>query len=174
MEQWLEFHRILITQGELWRLVTGHFTHLGPTHWLINLSGLLFVMFINPLFVFSRQGLGAVLFLCLWVSTGLWFLDPDLIIYRGFSGVLHGLFFLAVITSKVHRRYVQVAVLSAFSLKVMFEQLSDYEGSAFSFDINGVVVYNAHLYGFLGGALLTACYFFIKKVMGRKSASHSR
>ena len=39
----LRFDRGGIAAGELWRLLTGHFVHLGVSHTLLNLAGLLLV-----------------------------------------------------------------------------------------------------------------------------------
>jgi len=37
------YERDAISQGGIWRLVTGHFTHIGPVHLALNLLGLLFI-----------------------------------------------------------------------------------------------------------------------------------
>src|SRR5210317_1674528 len=41
--EWLRFERAGIASGEAWRLVTGHFVHLGISHTILNLAGLILV-----------------------------------------------------------------------------------------------------------------------------------
>ena len=37
------YDRLQIENGEYWRLVSGHFVHLGTTHLLLNMAGLVLV-----------------------------------------------------------------------------------------------------------------------------------
>ena len=39
--EYLQYQRHAIEHGQVWRLLTGHWVHLGATHFLLNLFGLL-------------------------------------------------------------------------------------------------------------------------------------
>ena len=41
---WLDYRRELIAGGEVWRLFSGHFTHLNLAHAVMNAAGLLLVL----------------------------------------------------------------------------------------------------------------------------------
>jgi len=84
----MEYQRSLIEQGEYWRFITGHFVHVGPEHLVVNLLGAVFILILNWRMMASLTGLTATFFLAFWVSTGLWFLNPEVEGYSGFSGIL--------------------------------------------------------------------------------------
>jgi rhomboid family GlyGly-CTERM serine protease len=149
----LRYDRGAILQGEWWRLVSGHFVHGGAIHGLLNLLGL------GILLVLLRPADGAralasqLLLLALLVSAGLWWLNPELERYLGFSGVLHGLFAL-----HVTRRLMTgspAALLTALLLgKLLHEQaMGPAAGTAVL--IGMPVAADAHIYGALAGILLS-------------------
>ena len=153
----LRFDRIWLVQGESWRLVTGHLTHLGGAHLALNAAGLLLVWFLVGE-RFDAAGwwivIGStitVINICFWV------LDPGLVWYVGLSGLLHGLLSAGIVT-KLRPPDGETLLLAALlSGKLAWEQFSGpLPGSEVT--SGGPVVVNAHLYGALGGvigALLT-------------------
>ena len=44
VEAW-RFDRGLVSQGDIWLLLTGHIVHLNWSHWLLNMAGLAIVAF---------------------------------------------------------------------------------------------------------------------------------
>jgi rhomboid family GlyGly-CTERM serine protease len=151
-DEWLRFDRELIAGGQAWRLVSGHLVHLGWTHLLLNLAGLLLVWFLVGSELNTRQWL-VVLGICFAaVSGGLWYLDADLRWYVGLSGVLHGLLIAGLLQSFSTRSPETVAVTLALCAKLAYEQLQGpLPGSQ---DIaGGPIAVNAHLYGFVAGGL---------------------
>lgn len=164
--EWGRYEREAIEAGETWRLVTGHFVHLGWGHLWLNLAtlGLLAVIFDEAL---SAIG-------CLWVllgsiigiDAGLYLLQPGVAWYVGLSGVLHGVI-AAGSLSLLGRDQTQFGLFIAAALiaKLSFEQ--GFGPLPFTQSASGgPVVVAAHLYGAVGGtvAMLPALWrrhFFV-------------
>jgi rhomboid family GlyGly-CTERM serine protease len=87
----LKYDRLAIGDGEYWRLLSGHFAHLGPEHLLLNLAGLVLVWLLVGRQYTTPQWLIVTAFSLVIISLGFWFLDRNLIWYVGLSGLLHGL-----------------------------------------------------------------------------------
>ena len=67
------YDRLQIENGEYWRLLTGHFVHLGPTHLVLNMAGLVLVWLLVGRY-FSRPQWLQVLGIILLVTTAsFWF-----------------------------------------------------------------------------------------------------
>lgn len=156
----LRWDREALAAGEAWRLVTGHLTHLGPQHLLLNLAGLALVwLLVGERLPERRWWLVAALG-ALAIDAGFWWLDTGLGWYVGLSGVLHALF-AAGIVAGLAAAPVESAVLGAvLAGKLAFEQLSGpLPGSEVS--SGGPVIVNAHLYGAIAGALAGAVMTYI-------------
>ena len=84
---WATFDRTAIASGQLWRLVTGHWTHWSGEHLVWDL--LVFAVVGGAL---ELRGGRRVFLLCavlsaLLISAGVWVLQPDMVEYRGLSGI---------------------------------------------------------------------------------------
>lgn len=146
----LRFDRAGISGGEFWRLLTGHFVHLGWGHLVLNVLGLILVWSICGRAFSARGWCLVLLLLLLGIDVGLWFFDPGLEWYVGLSGLLHGML-MAGILMMVLAGSRDLLVLGLLVVaKVIWEQLSGplpgSEGLA-----GAAVVVNAHLYGALAG-----------------------
>ena len=150
-DQWL-FNRSEIENGHYTSLLTGHFVHLSSYHLLINLGGLLLILLINRSIVLSIKGVVAVGFLCLWTSIAVFLFDPGIRYYGGLSGVLHGLFFLAVMKNHIYTQAEKYLLTGGLVFKIALEQ-SGLFGSSLIADGLRIAV-DAHLYGFLGGCTI--------------------
>lgn len=155
--QWLDlvevlrFDRQLIQQGEVWRLLSAHFTHAGNSHLAMNLAGVLIVMLFFSSYAGVYYWILAIVFISLLTSLGLW-VDQQLFWYVGFSGVLHGLFVLGGYHEYQRYKLSGVLLLLVIVLKLLWEQLvGALPGSASLAE--GKVAVNAHLYGALAGGL---------------------
>ncbi|MCH8804552.1 MAG: rhombosortase [Planctomycetes bacterium] len=148
----LEFDRAAIGAGELWRLLTGHWTHWSFEHlfWDVIVLVVLGVLCERT----TRGAFGATVVLsALAISTSVWFARPDLAFYRGLSGLDSALFVLyGVLVIRRHRladwRGVAMLVaLAGFVGKILFEfvtgdaLLVDAQSAGFS------VVIEAHVVG---------------------------
>jgi rhomboid family GlyGly-CTERM serine protease len=146
----LRFDRAGIAGGEFWRLLTGHFVHLGWTHWALNVLGLILVWSICGRAFSLRRWCMVLLLVLVGIDAGLWFLDPGLEWYVGLSGLLHGMLMAGIVALlfKGSRELLLLGLLVA--AKVAWEQLGGaVPGSEWL--AGAAVVVNAHLYGALGG-----------------------
>jgi rhomboid family GlyGly-CTERM serine protease len=151
----LRYDRDAIAGGEIWRLISGHFVHLGLSHWLYNGVGLLLIWFLVGQFLRSSQWLLVTWLSILCIDAGFWILEPQLQWYVGLSGLQHG-YLVAGILAGYGERRAEMAVLGAVIIgKLLYEQLvGPIPGSEFS--SGGAVVTAAHLYGAIGGLIASA------------------
>ena len=151
----LRFDRAAIGDGEVWRLVSGHFVHLGTPHLLLNAAGLVLVWY---LFGRDMRVTGWLTVLVLGIaaiSGGLWVLDPRLGWYVGLSGVLHGMLAAGIAASVSTSRTDALLLAILLAAKLAYEQIAGpLPGSENS--AGGPVVVDAHLYGALAGGLTGA------------------
>jgi len=150
--EWFSLDREAIATGELWRLVSGHLVHLGLSHLLLNIAGLLLIWYLIGTAFSRSQWMLGLLIVIIAVDLGLWFLEPQLFRYVGLSGLLHGLL-VAGIAGSLSARRIDVLVLGIAVLgKLTYEQLvGPLPGSEES--TGGTVIVASHLYGAIGGAI---------------------
>jgi rhomboid family GlyGly-CTERM serine protease len=154
----LQFDRAAISVAELWRLISGHFVHLGPNHFFLNAFGLVLVWLLVGMRFTLRQWLIVIVVSIAGIDAGLWFFDPQLTWYVGMSGFLHGMLAAGIVKGfqAVPREATIVGVVVL--MKIMFEQLiGPLPGSEQS--AGGDVVVNAHLYGVLAGVATAAVFW---------------
>ncbi len=150
--EWLRYDRVWIGQGEVWRLVTGHVTHLGWSHLMLNSAGLLLVWYLVGGAQTIRNWLRIIAISIATIDVAFWVLYPGLHWYVGMSGFLHGLL-AAGIVSRLPRMQPETAVLLTLLVaKIAWEQFAGpLPGSETT--SGGPVVVAAHLYGAIGGVL---------------------
>ena len=149
----LAYTRHGVAGGELWRLVSGHFVHLGWPHMWLNLAGLaLVVWLVGGVFSWVRWLLVLGLTI-LTIDLGFWFLYPNLAWYVGLSGVLHGLLVGGLLKGVVERDRESMILLGFVLAKLAWEQFSGGPLPGSEATSGGTVIVNAHLYGAVGGAL---------------------
>jgi rhomboid family GlyGly-CTERM serine protease len=148
----LRYDRAAIAGGEIWRLLSGHFVHLGWSHVLLNGAGLLLIAYLVAAFFSLRQWVAIVSIVVVGTDLGFWFLEPQLNWYVGLSGLLHGLLVAGTIRG-IRERLPEFWFLLAFLAgKLAYEQvLGPIPGSEDA--SGGNVVVAAHLYGAFSGAL---------------------
>ena len=139
---------------EPWRLVTGHFVHLGWPHLVVNLAGFGIVWALFGCALSVRQWLATIVVCTAGVSLGLLWLSPGLDWYVGLSGMLHGLVAAAALRQLLPRPdFVTVMLLLGFAAKLGWEQWAGGDPDTARL-IGGAVIVDAHLYGALTGATL--------------------
>ncbi len=153
--EWLRFDRVGIAAGEVWRLLTGHFVHLGVSHTLLNLAGLVLVWvlvgrsFTWPQWLYVMAGSVAA------IDLGLWFGTTQLEWYVGLSGLLHGMLAAGIAAGLADRSYEALVLAVVVAGKLAWEQLAGpLPGSEAT--SGGAVIVDAHLYGVIGGAAVAA------------------
>jgi rhomboid family GlyGly-CTERM serine protease len=153
-----KYDRLAIADGEYWRLVTGHFVHLGTTHLVLNLAGLVLVWLLVGRYYDTWRWAVVLLVALLTMTAGFWLVDTHLLWYVGLSGVLHGL--LVAGTIQGFRELPSESVIIAIILagKIGWEQLAGPMPGSESVS-GGAVVVNAHLYGAIGGIIAGALFW---------------
>ena len=148
----LRFDRSEIASGEIWRLVTGHIVHLGLSHTLLNVAGLVLVWFLVGREFDPVPWLWVVAASIAAIDLGLWLLSPGLQWYVGLSGLLHGMLVAGVIAGFGKRKLESLVIGFIVAGKLAYEQwMGPLPGSEST--SGGIVIVDAHLYGVIGGAL---------------------
>jgi len=151
-QELFQFQREGLAQGQLWRLFTGHFIHLGWPHALMNLAALGLLVYLLADGLEAASLLALIVASSLTVDAGLWFLQPELEWYVGLSGVLHGLFAGLLLLQWFCRRERYLWLILLLSVKLAWEGMTG--PLPMTADLaGGPVVTIAHLYGTLGGVL---------------------
>jgi len=151
---WLRYDRPAILDGAVWRLLTGHLTHLGWPHLVMNLIGLWLLWLLYGDCMSERSWLGMICLTGVGTSLGLVVLDPKLIWYVGLSGVLHGVFSCGIICrlrTGVSGEWLLLGLLTA---KLGWEQFYGSVPGSAEF-AGGPVIVDAHLYGAIIGAIFS-------------------
>jgi rhomboid family GlyGly-CTERM serine protease len=150
-------YRAATAAPEPWRLLTGHFVHINWIHALINAAAWWIVARLYAPELMPRRQVAVVLVSALCISAGLALMHPTIAWYRGFSGVLHAIFFAGGVqwltTSlrregrlDVRRLWLPVVLVLGGAIKVLVEQPT---GSATPFAewLGAGTVPQAHLAG---------------------------
>lgn len=149
---WLSFDRAAIGAGEAWRLLTGHFVHLGVSHYLLNAAGLVLVWALVGQYLTTARWLFAALAVIAGIDLGFWFFATGLQWYVGLSGLLHGLLAAGILAGWRAGDRDMLALGILVAAKLAYEQfagpLPGSEASA-----GGPVIVDAHLYGAVTGVV---------------------
>jgi rhomboid family GlyGly-CTERM serine protease len=142
----LQFDRVAIAAGQLWRLVTGNLVHLGWWHLFLNELGVLVYVLLCPERLAPAVWLRRLLLLGLGVSLGLYFAVPALDRYVGLSGVMHGLFILGLGRQVMQKDLIAGGCLLYLVAKLSWEL---YSGAPVSDEvaIGGRVATESHFWG---------------------------
>jgi len=166
----LRYDRLAIGGGELWRLASGHFVHLGWSHFALNAVGLVLISYLVAAQFSAVQWLLISLLIIMGIDLGFWFLEPQLAWYVGLSGVLHGLLAAGVASGVRDGQSDSWLLGGLLAIKLIYEQLvgpvPGSEGTS-----GGDVVVAAHLYGAIAGALAGVGHSIMR---GRVTESHRR
>lgn len=158
----LRFDRAGIAAGEVWRLLTGHLVHLGISHTLLNLAGLVLVWVLVGRAYTSKQWLWIMAGSVTAIDLGLWFGAPTLEWYVGLSGLLHGMLAAGIVAGLAERSGEMLFLAVAVAGKLAWEQfagpLPGSEGTS-----GGAVIVDAHLYGVIGGVLVALMLIRVRR-----------
>lgn len=155
------YQRQLITEGEIWRLISGHFLHTNGYHLLLNLAALFMLWALHGRF-YSIKNYSALFLLCsIFTSVGIYYFDQTLIQYVGLSGVLHGVFVFGAIMDIHAKDKTGYLLFLGVWLKIAHEQFYGASTDVSNL-IEASVAVNAHLWGALGGLLFSVVYLYIR------------
>ncbi|MCL1142588.1 rhombosortase [Shewanella gaetbuli] len=150
----LNYQRQAITDGQVWRIVTGNLLHTNMWHLAMNLAGFWVIIFLHELHYKRHTGKLILLFssLCLLEGIGLYLFYPQLQAYVGLSGLLHGLFTFGAIMDIRKGLISGYVLLLGVILKVLYEQ---YFGASADISelISARVATESHLVGVIAGLI---------------------
>ncbi|MDZ7643648.1 MAG: rhombosortase [Woeseiaceae bacterium] len=165
------YGRGAIADGEAWRLLTGHFVHLGGRHLGMNLLALLLIWVLVGRNLRIAQWLAVTAVVIAGIDAGFWWLEPQLEWYVGLSGVLHGLLVAGMLAGWPAARVETLLLGLALVLKLAYEQaVGPLPGSETT--AGGAVVVNAHLYGAIAGAV-AALLLLLRGRVGRTASMYA-
>ena len=156
----LVFNRTSINDGQWWRILSGNLTHSNYPHLLLNLSGLWILGFLFIDTLKTKTFIISVVFLSFIVGFGLYYFNPELHTYYGFSGVLYGLFFVSGISAILQKDYFTGLSVTILVIgKIIWDYFKG--GSTSSAELIGIpVATDAHLYGLIGAMLISVILYF--------------
>ena len=137
-----------LASGEIWRVITAHWVHVGWLHLLLNGLGLVICVILAHPRWSIRRWFTSNLALAIGISLALTLFNPEIGDYAGYSGVLYGLYALAAVRLFSSDRLVAALILTAIVGKVLIEQLKIVDFNTGSL-IGAPVIVDAHLYGLL-------------------------
>jgi len=146
----LVYHRAAIGQGEIWRLLSGHFFHTNGYHLLLNLGAIALLFGLHGRYY--RINSYAMLFLsaALGTSAGIYYFSLELQQYVGLSGVLHGVFIWGALMDIKHKDKTGYLLFAGICLKIIHEQLYGASEDVSNL-IDASVAIDAHLWGAVSG-----------------------
>jgi len=160
--QTLVYQRSLISQGEIWRLFTGHLLHTNGVHLLLNLAALLMLWALHGRFYTITNYVALFLLCAISTSIGIYYYNPSLIQYVGLSGILHGIFVFGAIMDINAKDKTGYLLFIGVWLKIAHEQV--YGASSDVSDlIEASVAVDAHLWGAVGGLVFSTIYLLLPK-----------
>lgn len=153
VSDWLEYHRVAVASGDLWRPLTAWVAQLNPAHWLVNQGGLVLLALLLP-GQWQRQD--ALAFVWVWLLGSVWLAFGPYTQYAGLSGLLYGWLMWALWRSPHYSGLIRGVVALVLVTKVVAENLSGpYVGGAsgVSVFIRGDIAVQSHLAGLMAGVL---------------------
>lgn len=149
--------------GELWRIITANFVHFGWAHTLMNIAA--FLVCYYAFFSNSRQWqfIGLIILCCVFVGTGILYLNPYYAPYAGLSGAIHGLIAAGVLLNREYPLWIRWVAGLCLTGKVMYENSGYFEATDLQKLIDAQVAVESHLYGAIGGTT----YALIEKIVSR-------
>ncbi len=165
------YQRDLIAQGQVWRIFTGHLLHTNSYHLLLNLSALWLLWALHGHYYHYGNYAVLLIFSALITSLGLYLFSPELTSYVGLSGILHGVFIWGAITDIRQQEKTGYLLLLGVILKVAHEQFYGADQSIAQL-IDANVAIDAHLWGCIGGLIVSYYYWQVNKKTLTENNSH--
>ncbi len=156
----LQYDHIAIAQGEWWRFLTSHLTHWTGNHLLWDL--VMFVaLAISALRISKLRTYGTLLAAGILIPIAVWIFQPEMIHYRGLSGLDSALFVFVLLelikkqSTKIQSSMLWLMLIS-FVAKVFYEFITGNTLFVQSMGANISGVPLAHLVGGITGVLFAS------------------
>ena len=159
----LNYQQQAISQGEFWRLFTGHFLHTNGFHLLLNIVAIALLTGLHARYYHLKNYALLFLLITLGTSTGIYYLSPELKDYVGLSGVLHGVFIWGAIMDIKHKEKTGYLLFLGICVKIAHEQFYGASDSIAGL-IDANVAIDAHLWGAISGLLIGIYSFLYPKI----------
>ncbi len=151
----IRYDRTAVGQGELWRIVSGNFVHLGWSHLALNIAGLWLGTWLFGSDKSPRYWLAATLAAAVATGTGLWLFSTSVMWCVGLSGVLHGLMIVGFGGWALAGEKSALWLLAVVVGKMTWEQWGG-DMPWVAAMAGGRVITDAHVWGALGGGVFLA------------------
>ena len=155
------YQRDLVSNGEVWRIFTGHIFHTNGYHLLRNISAVVLLWALHGQFYNPRIYLLLLLISAITSSIGIHFFSLDIHRYVGLSGVLHGVFIWGAFMDIKHKDKTGYILLVGVFIKILHEQFYGASEDVAQL-ISASVAINAHLWGAFGGFII-GIYSYCRK-----------
>ncbi|MEO8279244.1 MAG: rhombosortase [Ideonella sp.] len=146
----LRYERSAVLGGQVWRLVTAHFVHLGWTHCLLNLAAFGLCVLLSRGRLSGRFWWGATGGLAAGIGIALLLGSPEVANYVGLSGVVYGLFVCVLGPQAWRGNRGALIVLLLVLARIAWQVLVESPASQREL-IGGIVIAQAHVYGAVCG-----------------------
>ena len=157
--QALRFERAALLQGQWWRLVTGHWVHLGARHLLLDSAGLVLLWALYARTLRPRNWPLVLACAVAAIDAGLWWAEPQVQWYVGLSGLLHGAWAAGAAALCTRRDRAGAMMLALLVGKLLLEYRTGASVLTGAFP----VVTAAHFFGALGGLIAVAALALARK-----------
>ena len=169
----LQYDRVLVAQGEWWRLLTSHWVHWTGNHLFWDLLAFA-ALSLAALRIARARACGTLLGASVLIPGSIWLFHPGMVYYRGLSGLASALYVFVAMELLARARsdrdrFTALALwglLVAFAAKVAYEVLTGDTLFAQPMGANVSGVPLAHLVGGTVGAVFS--------VAGRRAQSAAR
>lgn len=140
-----------VSKGEIWRIFTSQFVHLGFNHTMLNLVGYLIVSASFREDISPKEEMITLAICSLGVGLGIYLFNPEIGWYVGLSGAIYG-----ILTHYLIIGWQRSAILSGFFGvyligKFIYEQMIAGPDTVTAGLIGGAVAIDSHLYGAITG-----------------------
>ncbi len=143
-------------QGQVWRLVTGHLTHLDWEHYFLNMAAIILSLVVFHHDVKPSHWIGSFLFISVFSSICMTFGYSGYQRYVGFSDVIHGWILLGAASIAHKEPKLTLAIFVLFWLKIVEENMDMHFFTSFA--VTGNVAHESHIYGAIGGILFSLIF----------------
>ncbi len=143
-----------VSNGEIWRLITSQFVHLGFNHTILNLVGYLIISASFREDILPKEEAISLMICTLGVGLGIYWFNPEIDWYVGLSGAIYGLLAHYLIIG--WKRSPTLSLFFGVFLigKFVYEQFISGPDTVTAEVIGGKVAIDSHLYGAITGTAI--------------------
>lgn len=167
----LQYDRLAILHGQIWRIFTGNWVHLGWSHLAEDMVGYVLLWLLFEQVLPSWRCPVLVVLGAVGVGLGLLLGDRDLRWYVGISGALNTLWIVGAMALMARRDWIGWVLAVFLLLKLLYEQLLGPLPWSVA-TTGGPVVVDAHLWGACVGALIGVVSLAWARWRRRQSEAH--